>query len=169
MVIRNMTSGNAIGLSVRSGPSKRPEYDGKNSGRNERFGVVLANAANPSSAWIQSLADCFVASSLSGTKGTAPPIRDGQEVCGRPIRGQDCLGLATWPISAVRLRPRSSSIGKRCAFPDSRPTAIALFAASQGAKRHERCGIGTIIPPMLPPGIGDFVGVRGAERGIVLA
>lgn len=32
-----------------------------------------------------------------------------------------------------------------------------LFAALQGAKRHERCCIWAVIPPTLPPGIGGLV------------
>ena len=50
---------------------------------------------------------------------------------------------------------------KRCAFSNTGLTATALFvnfrAALQSAKHQECCGIGAIIPPILPPGISDFV------------
>jgi hypothetical protein len=41
------------------------------------------------------------------------------------------------------------------------PTAASLFpdlgAVFEGAEHQERCGIGAIIPPTLPPWIGEFV------------
>jgi hypothetical protein len=67
------------------------------------------------------------------------------------------LSLANVAVSPVPSKPHTSSIGKSCAFPNSRATANRLFAALHGAQRHERCGIGAIIPPILPPGISDFV------------
>ena len=44
------------------------------------------------------------------------------------------------------------------AGPNRWPAVVQpLLAALQGAKRHQRCGIGTIIPPTLPPAIGGLV------------
>jgi hypothetical protein len=80
--------------------------------------------------------------------------------CGIPVIARlDGRGVRGRAISRARLRglrhvaqkTRVLTVGQRSTY------LQPLFAALQGAKRHERCGIGTIIPPILPPGIGGLV------------